>query len=578
MVQRTNIQQFSFNAGILSADMSARLDLKQYHHGAQELLNMVTLPQGGIQKRMGLEAVDILDVDAEHAKLVRFEFADEQNYLLLFTDYRIAIYYRDILQLTIISPFSGADLQDIDWTQSLDTMIITHPAHHPQRLMRQGGHDMWQLDHVPLRNIPQYQFSDSTNMEPVWSEARGYPRSVYFFQGRLFFGGSYARPQTIWGSRTGDFFNFATSDTEPLDDDALELTLDGERINAIQKLYALSDLLVFTSGGLYAINQTPITPENFFLSRQNEREAAAIKPVLVDDVVHYISHKAYNNKQAVLATFYDEAQQGYASDDITKLVGDLVNNPQDMAGQNADILNVANRLFIVNGDGTIAVLNSLRNEKILGWTKFKTMGKFKNIVRVDSFIYVLVERHWNGDIHYTLEKFTPEAVFDHNITIRTDEAVTEFQDTRLTRFMGEEVSLFSHGSYLGDMMITSDHITTAYAVDELQIGFNFEWRATSMPIEAHLSDGTFIGNRHRITKASVQLYQTTGLAINQRSVDLRHLDQSILDQEVRPFDGIKTVRFLGWYGGNLNKRASISLSGYAYQSATILSLITEVAQ
>jgi len=36
--------------------------------------------------------------------------------------------------------------------------------------------------------------------ENAWSSTRGWPRSVTFHQGRLFFGGSKSRPSTIWGS------------------------------------------------------------------------------------------------------------------------------------------------------------------------------------------------------------------------------------------------------------------------------------------------------------------------------------------------------------------------------------------
>ena len=41
--------------------------------------------------------------------------------------------------------------------------------------------------------------------EEVWSSTRGYPRSVTFHEGRLFFGGTKSRPSTLFGSRVSDF-------------------------------------------------------------------------------------------------------------------------------------------------------------------------------------------------------------------------------------------------------------------------------------------------------------------------------------------------------------------------------------
>ena len=44
--------------------------------------------------------------------------------------------------------------------------------------------------------------------EPVWSAAHGYPNAVTFHESRLWFGNSTLRPQTLWASVIGEFFNF----------------------------------------------------------------------------------------------------------------------------------------------------------------------------------------------------------------------------------------------------------------------------------------------------------------------------------------------------------------------------------
>ena len=70
-----------------------------------------------------------------------------------------------------------------------------------------------------------------TGYEDVWSATKGYPRTVTFHQGRLYFGGSKSRPSTIWGSKVALFFDFEA--VEGLDDDAVEATLDTNTFNAI---------------------------------------------------------------------------------------------------------------------------------------------------------------------------------------------------------------------------------------------------------------------------------------------------------------------------------------------------------
>jgi hypothetical protein len=99
--------------------------------------------------------------------------------------------------------------------------------------------------------------------ENVWSSIRGWPNSVTFHEGRLYFGGSKSRPSTVWGSRVGDFFNFEAG--EGLDDESVEATLDTNTFNSIVDIISGRDLQVFTTGGEFYCPQDglqPITPSS----------------------------------------------------------------------------------------------------------------------------------------------------------------------------------------------------------------------------------------------------------------------------------------------------------------------------
>jgi hypothetical protein len=114
--------------------------------------------------------------------------------------------------------------------------------------------------------IANGQWDYESGYEAVWSAGKGWPRSVTFHEGRLYFGGSKSRPSTIWGSKVGLFFDFEA--TEGLDDDAVEATLDTNTFNAIVDIISGRDLQVFTTGGEFYVPQSgldPITPTNFFV-------------------------------------------------------------------------------------------------------------------------------------------------------------------------------------------------------------------------------------------------------------------------------------------------------------------------
>ena len=52
--------QTSFNSGVLDPRLAARTDLKQFYQGAAEAENVVTMPQGGIKRRPGLNILLLL--------------------------------------------------------------------------------------------------------------------------------------------------------------------------------------------------------------------------------------------------------------------------------------------------------------------------------------------------------------------------------------------------------------------------------------------------------------------------------------------------------------------------------------
>ena len=108
----------------------------------------------------------------------------------------------------------------------------------------------------------------------------GFHRTV-LSEGRLFFGGSKSMPNTVFGSKVADFFNFKTD--EALDDDVLFVTISSDSLNAINAIRSGRDLQIFTSSAEFFIPQStldPITPSNIVIkiaTRRGSKEG--IKPV-----------------------------------------------------------------------------------------------------------------------------------------------------------------------------------------------------------------------------------------------------------------------------------------------------------
>lgn len=478
---------------------------------------------------------------------------------------------------TVATAYAEGEIADLAWTQSLDTLILVHPEHPPAKLLRSGSHSEWVLSDLVLTNIPTHDFdgSGSGTAEPVWSAARGWPRSVFLHQGRLYFGGSKSRPQTVWGSTANSFFDFATTD-DALDDEAVELTFDNDRVCAVQQLYALNDFFAFTTGGLFArTDDAVITPSDFTLRRSSEVPSAAARPAELDGSVLFI-RGAGEGHGTVYEVVFDYETQSYRAEDVALLSGHLMRHPVDMAARLGNETDSANHLYVVNGeDGTVAVLNSRKSQKMTGWTLLRTGGAVLRVAVVGGVPFFLVRREIAGAARYFIEKLEASRRLDCSVALVSETPATAWSG--LSYLNGAIVDLVGDGAPLGRAAVTDGTVETPYAVSALEAGFAFDWAVETMPLEA--SDGFTAGGRSRLTCAAIRIRDSAGLAVNDRALGDPRLSDAALDAAPPLISGVRKVRFLGWRGGRLgNEGATVRVSGSSRLPATILSISTELAQ
>ncbi len=154
----------NFTAGEVSRRLLGRGDLRAYDNGALSLRNLFIHPTGGITRRSGLAFVDGARGDG---RLVAFEFNTEQTYLLVFSDGKIDVYEDDARVATVDAPWTAAQLPQITWTQSADTLLVCHPDVPPRKLTRGGADGHWTLSDWSYGTdgekvlMPFYRFADA---------------------------------------------------------------------------------------------------------------------------------------------------------------------------------------------------------------------------------------------------------------------------------------------------------------------------------------------------------------------------------------------------------------------------------
>ncbi len=508
MTRRTVTQQFSFANGMLDPALDARPDVKAYSAGARDLTNVLGLAQGGVETRGGLRHVaEIAPPEGEtNVRIARFAFSFETTYLIVFSHQKIRIFQNDSEVGSVESGYDSADLPDIVWTQSLDTMILVHPSFAPRRLVRIDGGTSWSLEDLPLTETPTFNFRgptlgtgdptgttgtititttyssdfDGVSFDPgdptywvrirnglvkltskptsasvtgtviqvlddqssdkpgiwaveedAWSDVRGWPRAAHLFQGRLYFAGTDARPQTIWGSRAGFFFSFETT-ADSFEDEAVEMTLDNDQVASVEQLFAANEFFAFTSGGVFANGDTPVSPASFFLKRHSELPAARIRPVEIDGAIAFIRRGDIGTRATCNELVFDEVQQSFVAQDLGLLAGNLIDGPVEIAARLGTEADAANHLLVANQDGTVAVLNTRRAQNIAGWTRLVPAagGKVRALATTGSDVWCLTERTVGGQTRCLIERLDPECRLDSAMVATPDGACP---DDRMVR-------------------------------------------------------------------------------------------------------------------------------------------------
>lgn len=152
---RVTAVQTNFTAGEISPRLYGRTDIDRYHNGAAILENVVIYVHGGVARRPGLAYLARAKHDDKRAVLIPYVFSESQAYMLEVGDAYVRVFTSDGQQVKVASvPFevqtsyAEADLPELDYCQSADTMFLTHGNYVTSRLRRYGD-AAWVFDPVP---------------------------------------------------------------------------------------------------------------------------------------------------------------------------------------------------------------------------------------------------------------------------------------------------------------------------------------------------------------------------------------------------------------------------------------------
>ena len=491
--------QTDFLSGELSPILKGRVDTERYANAVGICENFIIKPHGGVERRGGTHYVAEVKTSANVTRLIRFEFNRAQSYILEFGNLYIRFFTQNGQVSSggspyeIVSPYTTAQLDEIQVAQSADTMYIVHPDVSPRKLVR-SSNTSWAL------TAPSFT-------APKWDATDKYPRAVTFHQQRLWFGGTNAKPQSIFGSKTDEFENFTVGTN---DDDALEYAIASYKVNQVQWMSSTEVLLVGTAGGEFKVSggNAALTPSNVQVTRQTSYGGKNVQPRHIGYQTIFIQ----GTGTAVRSYEYTWDQNTYESEDLTFLAEHIGNKGiKDMAYQM-----VPNSiLWIVLNDGTLAGLTYDKGRKIVGWHRHTTDGTFESVAVVPQAtadqVWVIVKRTVNSAVKRYVEYIDPNLYVDSSLTYSGSATTTL---SGLTHLEGKTVSILGDDAVYPDATISSGALSVATAFSKADVGLKFTSTLETLPVEGGNPAGSAQGQQKRFNEIYVRLYESFYPKIN----------------------------------------------------------------
>jgi hypothetical protein len=153
---RITANQTNFTAGEISPRVAfGRVDIDKYANAAKVLVNAHPTIHGGAVRRAGTFFGAAAKFAAKKSILIPFVVNRDLAYMLELGDFYMRVYQPNgvFTGVEVASPYTEAQLADVDWVQGADVMYLYHPNVFPQRV-RRFAVNLWDLSAVPYLVTP----------------------------------------------------------------------------------------------------------------------------------------------------------------------------------------------------------------------------------------------------------------------------------------------------------------------------------------------------------------------------------------------------------------------------------------
>ena len=375
----------------------------------------------------------------------------------------------------------------------------------------------------------------------VWNQYDGYPSTVSFHEQRTVAGNTAKYPQTLWGSKSGLYFDFTKGTA---DDSSYSYELGTDEINPIRFAASTRALVALTYGGEWTLTgglEKPITPTSVRAIMQNRAGSDAVRPEQIDDDLFY----AQRGGDVLRAIGYRIELQGYVSEDVSS-------NSDHIAARGIEELSFAQApervLWIRLSDGTYSAATISRAQELRPFTLCTPGGggvveSMATIPEgVEDSTYMVVRRTINNVTKRYVERMRWDARLDCLVQKSPGSATV----TGLGYLEGKTVGVVADGVDIGDYTVTSGEITLTRSAATAVVGLRFTPTIKLLTPETGTGMGVSIGGKVSSSAVRVLFHETIGCNVEGKPLAWRTFGEDVLDNDISPRSEWQDVSRLGW--------------------------------
>jgi len=371
---------------------------------------------------------------------------------------------------------------------------------------------------------PDYADGPPVGTSP-FDTAGDYPSTVTFFEQRLLWGRSNNHPNAIWGSRSGSFENMDVS--RPIKaSDGLTFALVAGRVNAVNQLVSMNNLLALTSDAIFKIEGGQsgyISATDFVVRRQNGRGASRLSPLVVDSVCFY--QTSIGNGVRTLG--YQFQTDSIDSNDVT------IFSPHLFRG--FDIVSWAyaqeprSLIWAVRSDGKLLCFTWEQEQQVWGWTICETDGLVESVCVVsegsEDRLYLTVRR---GE-KLLIERMAAARWGAVEDSCFLDSAVSYLFDPparvlrNLDHLEGRTISALADGNVVSGLVVSGGTATLPFDATKVCAGLPFSATIETLPLAVQGQQGWTVAKPQTQAKAVVRVIDSRGLKAGPDDANLEPL-------------------------------------------------------